>query len=663
MRHSIRGCRGASLGGVLFGLVFFGFAAGFFFFFTFPGLSLWYQAQAWQPVDARVIKADLESSSSDGSTTYRATGRYRYSFGGQRYESERIGVFDGNDNIGDWQQNTGRRLERARDSDVLVKVWVDPQNPQQALFDREMRWGFLGFQSMFFLIFGVVGLAVMVASLLNKDKRKTDHVAGESVAADGLAAPSSFDGQPIYSNAGKGLWGLWLFGGLFVLLSLPAVIVIPDEWAKGNPAILIALLFPLVGLGVIGVGLKKLLERRKFGKTPLMLASGPEVGRELTGWVDTQIDFEPGLRSEFTLSCIHHYVSGSGDNRKTRNDVLWQDKQWAQAELGVRGVRFGFRFNTPSDLPETRGAGSNRHLWQLALHADLPGLDLDREFELPMAKAAPAEERETVLDFGDSMGMDTAQSAVAEARSPASGAYDRAEILDLAAEQTPPPIPEGTLRISREPTGLELYHPYFRSLGLGIVLLLFGGIFFGAAWFMGAQGDAPGAMVAIFGLVGGLVMLIGLYIPANSLRVRVGPMGVEVERRIVGFGGVKRVRPGEVRSLQKKVSSQTSQGGKTTAHYKVELNTAQGKAMTVAEGLDSATAADYVGGLVKQHLGGVRTEAGGSEAAGPEVPPLVKAMLDRSDPAHSKLKWLMNLIAFGLIVAFFWGPISSFLFK
>lgn len=449
MRDSRHRNRGGSLAGVLFGLVFFGIGVGFFFFLTFPGLSLWYQAQGWEAAEARVIEADLDVSRSDDSTSYRAVGRYRYRYADQAFESQRIGLFDGADGIGSWQQDTARRLERAKGSGQSVRVWVNPQDPRQALFEREMRWGHLGLQSIFSVLFGGFGLAAMLGSL--RRKREAD-------------------------------------------------------------------------------------EPRPQGVTV-------------------------------------------GD---------------AGAMLGV--------------------------------------------------------------------GSDAERSASAGPGDPSPAADRRSEIPGPAADGAPPPIPEGRLQIRRQLAELEFYHPYGRNLGVGSGLLLFGAVFFGAGWFMGLQG-APSVMALIFGAIGALVMLIGLYLPLNSLRVRVGPGGVEVRRRVLGLGGVRQVRPGEVRRVAKKVSSQTSQGNKTTVYYKVGAETAQGQTLTVAEGLDSAAAADYVGDLARQALGGVAGPDEGAAAARPEIPPLVRALLDRSNPAHKKLKRVMNLIVFALIVAFFWGPISAFLLK
>ena len=99
-------------------------------------------------------------------------------------------------------------------------------------------------------------------------------------------------------------------------------------------------------------------------------------------------------------------------------------------------------------------------------------------------------------------------------------------------------------------------------------------------------------------------MLFGLYIPLNSLRVSVDSTGVTVRRAILGLGSTTHIHPDEIVGLHKKVTMQSTSGNNPTVHYALHLKTSQGRKLTLAEGLDSATAANYVGGLIKRQLGG-----------------------------------------------------------
>ena len=65
--------QGSRWPGVLFGLVFFSVGAGFLVFSVVPNLWDVTRMQDWVQVPAEVVAADLETGSSDGGTTYKAT--------------------------------------------------------------------------------------------------------------------------------------------------------------------------------------------------------------------------------------------------------------------------------------------------------------------------------------------------------------------------------------------------------------------------------------------------------------------------------------------------------------------------------------------------------------------------------------------------------------
>lgn len=127
-----------------------------------------WQVQDWQPVSAQVLSADLATSrGSKGGTTYAARVRYAYRYGGQDFESTRIGLDPGEayDNIGDWHHDWVARLNDARTREQPVAAWVDPQQPAQAVLERRPRWGLLAFRLPFALIFTAVGVVAGLVML------------------------------------------------------------------------------------------------------------------------------------------------------------------------------------------------------------------------------------------------------------------------------------------------------------------------------------------------------------------------------------------------------------------------------------------------------------------------------------------------------------------
>jgi hypothetical protein len=71
------------------------------------------------------------------------------------------------------------------------------------------------------------------------------------------------------------IWVSLLFGVAFIGISLPGVLAVPDEIAKGNYAVLLVLLFPLVGIGALVLFVYSLIAWRKFGRTEIILDPAP----------------------------------------------------------------------------------------------------------------------------------------------------------------------------------------------------------------------------------------------------------------------------------------------------------------------------------------------------------------------------------------------------
>ena len=117
--------------------------------------TLWdaWEMRSWAPVDAKLYSAGYNTHSGDDSDTYEAYAMYSYQWHSQTFQSDRVSISSGGDNIGDYQQDLGRRLSRAMTSGTPIMVWVNPNNPSDAVIDRSIRWGLLGFKSIFLFVF------------------------------------------------------------------------------------------------------------------------------------------------------------------------------------------------------------------------------------------------------------------------------------------------------------------------------------------------------------------------------------------------------------------------------------------------------------------------------------------------------------------------------
>ncbi|MEW8506079.1 MAG: DUF3592 domain-containing protein [Candidatus Thiodiazotropha sp.] len=547
----------------IFGLPFF--AVGLFFIYT-TAVSLFdaMQMASWQQTPGTLISAKLNHHRSDDSTTYRAEARYRYRVDGVEYAGERVAIHGGSDNIGDFQQQLGRQLQRLFRNQKPVTVYYNPSDPNQAVINRDLHWGMIGFNAIFIVLFGGSGLGMIIFGL--RGKRVID--TPEAAEKPWLARPEWADNR-ILSGARIGMYLFWALTLFWNLLSIPAAIAVPSVWHKEGALALLILLFPLVGIGLFYWTVKKTLEWRRFGYTPLTLDPFPgAIGGDVGGEIEAGISYAPGLVCEVTLSCIYSYVTGSGKNRSRSERVEWQDNGYAQVEPAGRGIGLGFRFSVPEGLNPSEEETGNYYLWRLNIKIEQPGIDLDRTYTIPVYATA---EKSRLQNLDSAKEMPQGKPA-------------------LKAETLLPLRRNGTLH--------ELHYPILRQPLASIVLLTVGVVFAIAGVVLWGKAQQEGAtlyfMGGIFTLLGSMVALGGFYSAFNSLYIAWDGRQVVTIRRLLGFTiRWKNARYHELRDIELKKGATTQSGSRHKINYYVTAQTPRGK-MVLAENLDSHSKAKLV---------------------------------------------------------------------
>lgn len=125
----------------IFGLPFFLVGVGMFLMSMLPTLYDGWRMQSWSQTQAYLLNAELITSSSSDSITYSVEAQYQYTVNGIDYVNDRVTHSDSADNIGDFQQKLGRRLEHHYRIEKAVSVWFDPSNPGDSIISRDIRWG------------------------------------------------------------------------------------------------------------------------------------------------------------------------------------------------------------------------------------------------------------------------------------------------------------------------------------------------------------------------------------------------------------------------------------------------------------------------------------------------------------------------------------------
>jgi hypothetical protein len=214
----------------LFALPFAAVGVGMLLLSVLPTLYDWSRMQFWQPADATLLAASLDTHHGSESTSYAAKARYRYTVAGQVYEGERVAINGGADNVGDFQEALGARLEQALRAGHPVQVWFNPSHPADAVIDRSLRPGLLAFKMVFVVTFGGVGVGLLVFAArggkpVRPQARRNPVAAGTPGKLEKIPG-----GVQLYFPAGR-WWGLKLALGMVGLVFLAVGVLVP--WDRG----------------------------------------------------------------------------------------------------------------------------------------------------------------------------------------------------------------------------------------------------------------------------------------------------------------------------------------------------------------------------------------------------------------------------------------------
>lgn len=329
-------------------------------------------------------------------------------------------------------------------------------------------------------------------------------------------------------------------------------------------AAFLVFIFPLIGLGFIGAVVYQWLRARKYGKSRLELDRLPaRLGQPVGGLIATGVDAGEGPEEGFKvqLSCFRQYVTYRRDSDGDRTKRIERDVQWRD-EAHVRGRPYGdgsklevpFSFEVPSDAPASTPLKSEtRMLWEVQITADVPGIDYQAAFEIPVfppdETTADEDGREdgtaneasgavlrgdgspggdpAEIDRGTTSLPDTEESGTAREESKAEPSQPRDLDTDIDA-----PVTDGIQVDRLAGSGVEIRLTPERTRkqgfilgGIGLVLFVSGFLVFSAS--------------ILFGLIllgfGGLMLYGGMQNLTNETVVRVAAGQVAVTHTGIGM--------------------------------------------------------------------------------------------------------------------------------
>jgi hypothetical protein len=433
--------------------------------------------------------------------------------------------------------------------------------------------------TMFALVFGGVGIGgIFGVFAIRRKLMETESLKARHPDSPWLWRKDWASGR--IEDAGRAtMWVAWGFAGLWNLISLPAGLMgVREALIRGNSMALIALLFPLVGFGLLAWAARVTARHRRYGVSVFEMESTPApLGHGLTGAVrlPSALAVPEGFR--VVLSCIRRVTRGSGDDSSTSESVLWQEERTVagRASRGPEGMTTAVpvAFALPADGQPCDDSNSrDRVLWRLEVSASVPGVDYGSAFEVPVfrtarsAEPATPEERDRLRD----------PSVPAEYRQPA----------------------ESRIRVSTNRRGTEIAFPAARNPGAAAGVSAFFVIWGGAIWFMLHVG-APVLFPIVFGLFQLLLLYMVLELWLGVTRVTVDAGAVTVASGYVAPFRERRYSAAEIAEVTTKIGMQA--GGRP--YYDLTLVRADGKRVTAASSIRDKREAEWLVGVLKEGLG------------------------------------------------------------
>jgi hypothetical protein len=264
-----------------------------------------------------------------------------------------------------------------------------------------------------------------------------------------------------------------------------------------------------------------------------------------------------------TIENVRFYQTGSGKERKTRETVLFEKSMVPSIVPTQQGSEIRFCFDLDDSLPISgKPLDLPRKTWRIRFTATTDdGLEVERIYQdVPVFATAQ-------------------RSSIADAQ-----AYAGSSIATLDATAN---LIDSVLDLKPDERGQQLYYPAYRNKSMLAFIV--------AGIFTIATGLAiPDIIFNIaFPVIGAVLLLVGTYAFANSLKIRIGAEGISAQRSLFGYKFKPQFVPSySFKNFKKEVTSSATSGRKTTTYYKIVAHGNEGEKAIAAEGLAGLQQAD-----------------------------------------------------------------------
>ena len=372
----------------LFGLPFFlmGFA---FFLWGLSMVNTWHRSQDWDRVPAKVLSADIKTHYDSDGNTYSLQGEYKYTYKGKEYTSDRVQIETGSSSAYNEKQKMLDQMLRAMKNEETIDAYVNPDNPTEAILFRQFSMGMILITGVG-LLFTLVGLGLVFSGIFAYRKSKNKEALFAKFPGKPWKADSRWTGFKIITSQLNSLIASWAMAlGISLFVSIFIFLLYSDDSAPLFAWGIIGLFAFFALLGIIG-SIYKTLGYLKYGESQMVLHQIPLVpGAEFKGVIVLPKGIGSAQKVDLEFYCEKSLTTGSGKHRSTKTTVVHKEKSMEVTDSRKRindrlfvPVTFSVPEEGEPDSPDTNPAIE----WKLKAVAEVPGVDYEAIFSLPVFK-------------------------------------------------------------------------------------------------------------------------------------------------------------------------------------------------------------------------------------------------------------------------------------
>lgn len=366
-----------------------------YFFLIRPTFRI-LSARSWTQIPCTILSSEVKTHDNSEGDTYSVAITYRYTFGGNEYQSSRYDFFGGSSSgYGAKQAIVSRHPPGS-----VRSCFVDPDNPPQAVLERgftAVMW--FGLIPVSFMLVGGIGLALVLSNRFRltasgqiERVRPTRRYAAEPVA-QALESDSRITLRPKVAPIMKVILAMFVaafWNGIVSVFVVQAV----KGWRASNPDWILTLFmvpFVLIGLCMIGAVFYFILATANPRPT---LAVTPGA-----------VPLSGTLRVEWTLSgrcdrlrrlVIQLVGSEKATYRRGTNNCT-DRSTFCRIDIAdlnaVREMQSGSALvDVPANLMHSFASEHNAIVWEVHVHGDIARWpDVHEEFPVTVTSAAAIE--------------------------------------------------------------------------------------------------------------------------------------------------------------------------------------------------------------------------------------------------------------------------------